>query len=86
MSPDIYTYERECDEIDEHMKKMEKKMKKQIIKDTAEYNYNLGYLKALDEVEKMIQDCFYEYPYEKFSVDRIVWFIMGLKIKRGEKE
>jgi hypothetical protein len=23
-------------------------------KDTAEYNYNLGYLKALEEVEKMI--------------------------------
>lgn len=41
-----------------------------IIKDTAEYNYKLGYQKALDDVEKIIQDCFYEYPYERFSVDR----------------
>jgi len=32
------------------------KMDKQIIKDTAEYNYNLGYLKAIEEVEKIINN------------------------------
>lgn len=31
-------------------------MNKKIIKDTAEYNYNLGYLKALDDVEKVMEE------------------------------
>jgi len=30
-------------------------MNKQIIKDTAEYNYNLGYLKAREEILKFIE-------------------------------
>lgn len=32
------------------------KMEKQIIKDTAEFNYNLGYSKAIEDVNKMIDE------------------------------
>ena len=39
-------------------------MEKQIIKDTAEYNFNLGYLKAIEDAEKMI-DRISDLPFTK---------------------
>ena len=36
--------------------KKPQKFDTQFFVDTAEYNYNLGYLKAIEEVEKIIED------------------------------
>ena len=51
-------------------------MKPQIIKDTAEYNYKLGYEKALKDVEKMI-DKMSKKVYYKYDI--IEHFVVSIK-------